>query len=79
MTLKKRPIEEREGTLAMLRDEKQKRQLEEKMTKKESGMSKVGGQQYEPNQNHEDKVKPKEGTGDARGNNNREGDQKNTG
>ena len=22
-------------------------------------MSKVGGQQYEPNQNHEDKVKPK--------------------
>ena len=60
MTLKKVTIEEQKGTLAMLGDEKEKnRQLEEKMTKKGSVIRKVVGQQYEPNQNHEDKVKPK--------------------
>ena len=64
----------------MLGDEKEKtRQLEEKMTNKGSVMRKVVGQQYEPNQNNDKKVKPKEGTGDARGNNNREGDQQNMG
>ena len=38
-----------------------KRQLEEKMTRKWCVMSRIVGKQYEPNQNNEEKVKPKEG------------------
>jgi hypothetical protein len=60
----------------MLRDEKGRR-LEEKMTKKGSVISKVVEQQYEPSQNNDVKDKPREGTQEARKNNNREAEEKN--
>ena len=54
-------------------------QLEEKMTKKGNAMSRVARQQNEPNQNNVQKAKTKEGTGDVRRNNNKEGESKNIG
>ena len=66
MTLNKGLDEEGTRILAVAREKKEnKRQLEEKMTKKGSVMSEVVGQQYEPHQNNEEKFKPKEGTGNA--------------
>ena len=56
-----------------------KAQLEENIMKKGNAISRVAGQQNEPNQNNVRTAKTKEGTGDVRRNNNKEGESKNMG